>query len=820
MSTFAAELARRGHRPWVSVEIAGLGRRLGATTAALRDAYRFCLTLPAGASDGSLHLDRLIPGLVDVPDSLSESIDVRGGTTDLGQVELQLLLASPLAAADHGWDADRPLLDMIGVRSPCSSWRLLQGVTAGATALHIVDTGADLPVVGQALWLGGETVVVDAIHDPCAFHANCVQLDVVRGTHGSTAVAHPGWSETPPGDGTAYDRPRSLRGRKVTLRVTFPDPEIEPVSGAYTLLPLSQEKVLFSGTLEDGDLPGPNVLRLQATSILSRMSRSIGRRQWISSISVFSRLADGESDPNAALPLEINHVVPSVESVALSPDYEAEVDPDGGYVRRFFARFADQIVRCLWRSVDETTGEGRLTIDRWGCLGTDPFSGLDGQRHQIWDVLLASPEPEPWLRDGDSHLSLCSLDGESTAHPVDLMLMLLTSAGDYTGDNGEWDQLSEHWGIAFPVSEIDLPAFRRLKEETAGLSFPNLVVGYEGKPVALDSLLEDEFLRPLGWFRFQDALGRLSVARIADAYPQASYVQLTEDDILHGSIALQLDLQSTVIAQDWAHSWNWGSGEFLAHTRFIPRETDQLVDDNSEESYELRGLDGDTAPTLIGQRARQLAFWFGSPIPKIKLSVQLDLLLDIEIGDIVLLSGVRWPDPLSPSSSTWERSALIVGRTVMLRGQPRLDLVLYPLPTGRTGLWAPAATVRSWNALSRQLTLEGNDFGDPDNDDPDAERFMKDDEVALISSRGAFRTDVSVKVTSSSGNVVTLAAQPSVGGGSYTPVAGDVLVYARWEDGAAPSASWTTRQRSYVAQADESTGLLTDGSTDPYTLGG
>lgn len=817
--TFAAELAKQGHRPWVSVEIAGLGRRLGAVDAATRDAYRWCLEVPAGSIDGSLHLDRLIPGLLDVPQSLSESIDVRGGTTDLGQLELQLLLGEPCADDTHGWADAHPTLDLLSGRAPAQSWRLLWPCTAGQVTLHVVADGAALPVAGQALWLGAETAIVESALAVCPVHgASCSQFTVVRGQYGSLDVPHPAWDTTPPGDGLVWSHPRSIRGRKVTLRIAFPDPAIEPIGGWNTLLPLSEERVLFSGTIDDGKIDGPGTMRLAATSILGRLNRSIGRRQWSGLVTGFGRLALA-IDPNAA-----GEQILAVTSAGLQPpDYPEQVAPAGGYYRRFYARLANQIVLCRWSSVDATTGSGWLLVEQWGCLGTDPRSGLDSvDPVPIWDVLLTSPAPARSYADGEVPFTLCNLLGpidlEPTAHPADLIQLLTNSTG--LGTNGFFDLLPEHWGVGIPVAETDSAAFRRLKEETAGVSFPNLVIGWEGKPEALRALLEREFLAPLGWFLFQDSLGRVSVSRLVDAYPQVSYVTLVEDDVIIGSVSIDLALQDTVSAQDWAHDWSWAAGEFQRHTRFEPRELDQLLEDNSELQIEARGLGRGEGATLIGARSRNLSYWFSSPIPRISLSVHLDLLLDVDLGDVILLDGIRWPDPLAPSAASWDRAALVVGRTVVLRGSPSLQLVLYPLPGDRTGLWAPAATAVSWVAGTKKLTVEDHDYSDPDNDVVDAARFVAGDVVSLISSRGVDRVDVALVVASVVGSVVEFTAAPSSGGGAYTPVAGDVLVFARWFGSANPPAgAWQVGQRAYVAQADETTVLLPDGTTAPYQLG-
>ncbi len=52
-----------------------------------------------------------------------------------------------------------------------------------------------------------------------------------------------------------------------------------------------------------------------------------------------------------------------------------------------------------------------------------------------------------------------------------------------------------------------------------------------------------------------------------------------------------------------------------------------------------------------------------------------------------------------------------------------------------------------------------------------------------------------------------------------TPVVGDIVTFCHWDSGGTPAAAWTGTMAWYVAEADDATGLLPDG-TAAYLFGG
>ena len=82
--TFDGSLAADGGRWWMAVEVAGAGRRVGATTAALKDTWRFCTDGPYEYGWTAAEADPYVPRLVKPGGVLREEIDLKTGRTALG----------------------------------------------------------------------------------------------------------------------------------------------------------------------------------------------------------------------------------------------------------------------------------------------------------------------------------------------------------------------------------------------------------------------------------------------------------------------------------------------------------------------------------------------------------------------------------------------------------------------------------------------------------------------------------------------------------------------------------------------------------------
>jgi len=800
----AADLDQAGHRPWLSVTLAGLGPREGATAAS--EAYRLCSTEIAGDTGGSLDPDRLLSCLTRLPGTISERVDLQRGTTDLGPISLAILHGVAPPAAD-GWT---DLWDFLSVQQPASSWQLSTGVSDSATAWTLVSsTGL---TVGDTLHIGSETVLVTVIGGGGA-------ITVVRGMYGTTARAH---DPSPDGDGTLYDRPRFLRGRRVEVTLNL----IDPSASSDLVYPPVQEIAVWTGLVDDWSMTTPGEVQLSCRSTLARLDRTILRQQWtgVAHIPVDWRVVDHDTgrllSGIEALPMPITVEIPDGAQLRL-PDAVPSADPGGeGWVRRYYARIGDCLCECeCWTETETDSTEGRHLIVATALLETDDSQIWEGEELQIAQVwpLAKSPDPRGYL-DGRDPLQPFTISGDSTGteHPAVVMRMLLNSTGE--ASNGVYDVLPEELGLGIPVAELDADSWNEIAWSTSGLRFPGLILGWDMEPVRVREWLEREMLGPLGWWLYLTVDGTIGLGRLEDVYPGETLTVI--DRVLYDQgVQLSGRLQDTISLQTWRYGWDWKADRFL-RARLVTTNAarDRLVEDDSEAAFECAGIaiGESVGETTIGARTASIGRWWASPQPVLSLSVPLGRVDDIAVGTLVELDGLTWPCPYTGGDDWTGVAGLVTSRSVTL-DPPGLGLTLQPLPDAVRGLWAPSATVVS-HVGNTAITVEHDDY--TEHTDGDAGRFQAGQLVALYDYTGVPRCDVAATIDSIAGDVITLVAAFSSGGAPVAPAAGDIITYPRWSGGAAPAGSWDSDMDDCVAQADgtASPPQLPDGS-DPYTYG-
>ena len=799
--TLSADLNNVGHHAWLSVTLAGLGPRLGATAATL--AYRLCSDEVDGDTGGTIDADRALSCMTELPATISERIDLLTGVTDLGPISLKLRHAVTPPAAD-GWDS---LFDWLSVHQPATEWELTAGVSAAAV-LFVLASNAGL-AVGQVIYLGSEAVVVEAV-DGLGF-----QITVARGMYGTSAVAH---DPIPDGDGTIYSRPRYLRGRRVELLLNLRDPSAQ----GDLVYPPAQEISVWAGLLDDWRMTSPGEIELTCKPTLSRLDRTILRDQWTGVAFLPVSWAGPNGDPVSgleSLPAPITVDVPDGAQLVL-PAAVPAADPGGeGWIRRFYARIGDSLCELeCWTVAETDTSGGRYLLIAVGLLHTDEteiWEAEDGlQIAQVWPT---SARPDQRGYDARTPLQPFTISGDAVAseHPADIARMLITSTGEAA--NGSWDVLPAGCGAQLPVAEVDADSWNALTWSTGGLRFPSLILGWDAEPVRLREWLEKEILGPLGWWLHQTVDGTIGIGRLQDVYPGDELTGL--DRIMHGpGVQLNGQLGSTVSLQTWRYGWDWQADRFR-RVRLVTgvAARDRLTEDDSEIEIECRGIEvGEaTGETTIGERIASMGRWWVSPLPRLSLTVPLARIEDISVGTLVELDALDWPCPLTGGSSWAGISGLVISRSVSLR-PPGLPLEIQPLPDGPRGRWAPSATVVSCDVTKKIITVESADFTNAD----DSAAFEAGELVALYDSHGVPVCDEPATIVTSVADVITIAATFKLAAADVLPAVGDIITFPRWKDGAAPEGTWADPMDDCVAQADGTATPpdLPDGS-DPYDYG-
>jgi len=883
---FADEL-RDAQSYWVEIEVDGWGRRLNADVAGRQYAYRFA-TIDAGYfGNPLLPTDAYIQAVPEdgLPPAIGETIDLREGKTSLGSLTWSAC-DSPASLVTystkpHGWaghttitspPGEVVITDLLAVEGPglAGPWTLSADVATKAQAVWSLTSVAGLSV-GVALWIGAETVTVSKVDA-----ANST-ITVSRGAYNSPAQVHRTTTSYPPGEGTLYDRPRYVRGRRVRVYLNafasanFPTGRLDmsPVGSArMTANDDGTRRLVWQGVIDDWELTDMDRFQFACKPALGELDQSIGRAQFNGMVP--KEIASSETvTDNRALSLPDVWIPFDGYGSPIEPDQEGVslVVPSGATrtYKDFHARIGKGIAVVNYnRGTADPRGSGGYFVRAgdWGLLKTEGGGG--GKKGApLREVLITSRRPTErignhdraigppgaigeighltytttanhnagirppsWFYFKDSPAAPGGVDGPS-ANPVDVMLALVTSTGG--GTNGAWDVLPAHWGAGFDYSRINVGSFLEVRRVFAGVAFDGLVLGWKGEPIPLRGWLEKQILKPLGWFLYLDENSALALGMMRDVFPGEVLPTITEDDIAvdddgGGRVRMLGNLPATLSFQTWKWGYDFNDKEPAKVHRYRHAEAlERNADDDSEMTFEVLGLS--EADDAIGAAANRIARWWTVPTPKVEIAVGLHKIAQA-ITSHVALTISTLPNPFTGGRGFVDQPCIVVGRTLNLqRGDITLELVL--LPSRNLGRWCPSGQVAAADVGAGQiLTFEANEFspglvngGPGDVPERDAAGFVVGDRVMLLDSdlqiltNNVARTVTAVESAGIGNNKIKVDGPFLDGAGNeIARAAGMIVTYCNWEKGDAPQAEWTDSMKRQVAQGDEATGDLPDGS--------
>jgi len=809
-STYTAELARKASGWILYATVEGWGRRVGAVGSALQGAYRLATRDPYSLGCTAIEADPYLPCLDSPGYVLDESIDVREGKTSSGTLALHAadMPVRERGLAAHGW-GDGTITDLIAISGPAHAshaatggvWKLAADLSAVAVSMTLVSTAG--LAAGDALWIGSEVVVVTGFGGPGA-------VSIARACHGTTATAHR--TAANGGEGFLYDRPKHLRSRAVSLYAALRD------STTGELQDPAQHRLLWTGRVDDWRLSQDGlVYEIACSGSLGYLDRTIGRGQVRGKVA--RTLLEGVSQTDQQWFFDLARPADPAGTLGSGvPDY-----PSG----EFYARLGDRVVRC--RAISDVTGlAARFVVEAWGLLGTDATPPDSSET--FCDVVLSHPSP-----GDDSPIQLFTTPaGNPATHPLDLLLTMITSTGAYhgAGANGDADSLPADWGLGRLVSTIDLESFNRLRSRHLPLSYSRAVLGWDGKGVRVREWAEEEVFGPLSWFFVPSSDGRLAVGEIRDLYPLDSPGTITTADIVidGGLPAIQVggDLGSTTTWSTWRMGYLPGDDDDPALTiRYRSQEVaERMPQDDSEIAWDMTAVDPGSALGTIHAIAVSTAERRAFPLPAVTVTVGLHK------AELVLTSPVLVTLPMVPNPLTGERGltrapAAVIGRAIDFdAGTITLRLLL--LREYDTGHWAPSLEVVSAVGSPPTIDVAQSSYSNAALGGGlptlDVDAFAVGDLVMLVDQDGAPLCDNAVAITAVNyvgppTDSINIFADFTLLGAPVLPSAGDRIVYAHWNTGGTPSAVWTATMQESVAQADETTQALPDGSA-PYVYGG
>jgi hypothetical protein len=557
-------------------------------------------------------------------------------------------------------------------------------------------------------------------------------INCERGQLETTALPH----NADTGDYEVFDTPsaETLLGRMVSLYYL--------PAGATDY---SDEQLMFAGPLGEVDAPNSSTFRLQCGTLLDLVRRGrISRDHWES-------IAGSTPLMSKNPPLTWSPGIVSGEGLFVVND--------------------EYVVRGFWRTLGD-----RWSVDLLEAVtGSPPIpqyrvADLGGLRVREVDTTLAE---QPARNDLDPS------SGSLWQQPDIAVLQLLTTTENdgVGGANGPYDTGVNARACSVPARYVDAAAITAWGAQYGTVLVDNLILGAEGDEDPLERI--QQILRVYGALLIPRA-GRLTVVQLRSISPFGNDPQITQDQVVPAGDDPSFEQSRNLVHAVDRVEVRYGGfpgidpSTVTAFNQFRRRRLPRGVADNVE--IDASHIRRENEAAILGSG---LAVRFHMPPPTAQLPVNRSA--DADVGDVV-----RVTHPLMLGNGTMgidEGRWLVTGRRESWQGPQTLDdgnsgsytIFLRMLYVGalatNAGLIGPTATVVSWDAGTRTLTVSDNDYTDPGGSLPaDGMGFFVDDAIDIADQYWTPKHEDILIESKPAVNVWVLDSAPSP-----APVAGDII---------------------------------------------
>lgn len=750
VASFAAAAARDAQSWTQIVRIEGIGDYDGQHT--------WTINPPdfVGSSDERYQNRDTLSAIVNISPERTKS--VLGGMPEAGGVTVELVDYLDLITSARRTDA------------PAVAY-LSADATASATTLTVSD-GSLLSAGNSVVWIGNEAIRI------ASRSSGTLTVETSgRGWLATDAVAHESGA-------AVYATPPYLRGRRMVVYLAPTDADNDSVATEYVIGSYRIDGCKLTGML--------GVWRLSGSTEIRDLSRLIAGR-----------------------------VPVALQVVSIDDAFQIRWTPMDG-MRAAFDGHAPLNTLSIWPDGrawlrEDETGEvlsvdatniAAPTIASRGDMGTVPEEWPPGSilrpvitSDTAYGSFRWSPGPTPSTDRASGTWNV-------SAHPVDILLCLLTSAAyiddpreleNYSAD-GNWSSLPPGFGIGYPIDRIDVSSFLTVRARLQHVQLTGVVIG-EAETSTLAEWATKNILEPFGWYLVTVGTQLTLVAPSIPLAGETPAAELGVEDIIEytdpeesydlvaGAITYQHrgtrgeKLSVTVRASDLT-GLTGGRAQYTIEDEPILIEVPGVIAGEVGTSALL---------ALIAQRRLMRAVrapW------RITLTLAAEHYLLSE-GQTVEITHPDLPD-LDTGARGWVSvpAQIVASTRVTLddesRAARRITVLVYP---GFSAVRiAPSAIITARSGSGPwTLTVAANRYTSPDADDDlglaatDADAFTDGDTVKTITRAGVdVLTDL--EVTSVGTNSIEVS-------GSVAPTVGDVLVFRDY------AAATTTQQTQYGAWA-------------------
>lgn len=413
-------------------------------------------------------------------------------------------------------------------------------------------------------------------------------------------------------------------------------------------------------------------------------------------------------------------------------------------------------------------------------------------------------------------------------HPLAIALSLLVSTG--RGVNGAYDVLGAAWGLG--LTYLDTTVWEAAIAARPDLVIDQLVLGWDGEPVDVETVIREKLLRPYGYSLTEAADGSLALAKLRlpdlnvragaaalalDAYPEPKPRQVGRVNTRQRELVLDLggppfgekDSFTITLADRSTRAGRMGV-KATSRLDLTTVDPTRLTDAAGLTAYGQALVQGvalglDSTPELHIRCASRLDTGLNI-YPGVWASVNS---LSITHAWWVAADGTR----ITLDATTVKGYGFVTAVTQPFHAA-HMDVVLTMLANGLDDfvhLVAPAGVVESWDGGPQTVTLEATAL----NRAGDAATFAVGDQVTLWTSDGTLKDATVVTIGGITGDDVTVSGAF----GAATPVAGDILRLAQ-SDEYSNNAHITGINQPWTFIADASTQTFLGPGTSRYDVYG
>lgn len=343
-----------------------------------------------------------------------------------------------------------------------------------------------------------------------------------------------------------------------------------------------------------------------------------------------------------------------------------------------------QITGIFVENSDEFSGTGT----KKAYMGQEKisFSGVDSE-NELTGVTRGVDSTTAEAHDAGDEFEIYRI--VTSVNLIDVILQLIISP---TG-GGAFDVLD--FGMGIRQELVDIPAFEKIRDETAYITTPDFDIEFRGDEDNFLSFLEKNYLEIAGLRIWYTDAGKISLLIIAEPTPILPPV-ITKDDMVNGLMP-QWEANSRRIVNKLVVSLNFNptTEKFEKELVFIDQESIDTYGLKKVKKLSTRALQtANGAQVFLNSFANKYFTFYSTPAPSLRDTKLLSGNQFFDAGEIIDISHPDLPNLAAPTRGILENSVQVLGKKFNFSDSTtKYDIFYSILLNLRVGFIAPTGYV-------------------------------------------------------------------------------------------------------------------------------